>query len=131
MTQTSQLDSDDAWYVLADEEACAVLATLPPDIRDQVAGLAVTLDPFPSPDEELEEGDDEALLGLFVGPSFGEALEAADPQPCAIRLFVENLRDEAEDDPARFRQEVRTTLLHEIGHFLGLDEDGLADRGLA
>jgi predicted Zn-dependent protease with MMP-like domain len=44
---------------------------------------------------------------------------------------VENLRDEAEDDPTRFRQEVRTTLLHEIGHFLGLDEDGLSDRGLA
>lgn len=122
---------DDAWYALADEEACAVLAALPPDIRSQVGGLAVTLDPFPNPDEEIEEGDDEELLGLFVGPSFGEALETADPQPSAIRLFVENLRDEAEDDPVRFRQEVRTTLLHEIGHYLGLDEDGLAERGLA
>ncbi|MEI7899422.1 MAG: metallopeptidase family protein [bacterium] len=131
MQQASQSDSNDVWYALADEEACAVLAALPPDIRAQVAGLAVTLDPCPRPGEEIEEGDDEALLGLFVGPSFGEALEAADPEPSAIRLFVENLRDEAEDDPLRFRQEVRTTLLHEIGHYLGLDEDGLAERDLA
>ncbi len=129
--QAEPPDSDDAWYALADQEACAVLAALPPDIRAQVAGLAVTLDPFPRPDEEIEEGDDEELLGLFVGPSFSVALETADPLPSAIRLFVENLRDEAEDDPARFRQEVRTTLLHEIGHYLGLDEDGLAERGLA
>ena len=128
---TSQLDSADAWYTLADEEACAVLAALPPDIRVRLADLAVTLDPFPTREEEIEEGDDEALLGLFVGAPFGEALETADPEPCAIRLFVENLRDEAEDDPVRFRQEVRTTLLHEIGHYLGLDEDGLAERGLA
>lgn len=130
-TPALEMNNDEAWYALADEEACAVFAALPTEIRTQVAGLAVTLDPFPSPDEEIEEGDDEALLGLFVGPSFGEALETADPEPSAIRLFVENLRDEAEDDPVRFRQEVRTTLLHEIGHYLGLDEDGLAERGLA
>jgi predicted Zn-dependent protease with MMP-like domain len=70
------------------------------------------------------------LLGLFVGPSFVEELSCDDPMPPVIRLFVENLRDEAEDDPALFRQEVRTTLLHELGHYLGLDEDGLAERGL-
>ncbi len=131
MQQGSQSDSDEAWYVLADQEACAVLAALPPDIQAKVSDLVVTLDPFPLPGEEIEDGDDEALLGLFVGPSFGESLESADPEPSAIRLFVENLRAEAEDDPVLFRQEVRTTLLHEIGHYLGLDEDGLTQRGLA
>ena len=131
MEEAGQNSGDEAWYALADEEACAVRAALPPDIRARIDDLVVTLDPFPSPEEEIEEGDDEALLGLFVGASFGEALETSDPLPCAIRLFVENLRDEAEDDPVRFRQEVRTTLLHEIGHYLGLDEDGLAERGLA
>ena len=78
----------------------------------------------------MEEGDDEDLLGLFVGASFAEVADEAEPLPSAIRLFVENLRDEAEDDPARFRQEVRDTLLHELGHYLGLDEDGLTERGL-
>jgi len=124
------IGDDDAWYALADKESCAVRAALPPDLREKIAGLIVTLDPWPTPDEEMQEGDDEALLGLFVGPSFGEEMDTTDPTPPAIRLFVENLRDEAEDDPDRFRQEVRTTLLHEIGHYLGLDEDELADRGL-
>ena len=119
------------WYALADQEARAVFAALPPDLSACLADLAVTLDPQPTAEEEMQDGDDEALLGLFVGPSYAEAAETNDPVPSAIRLFVENLRDEAEDDPARFRQEVRTTLLHELGHYLGLDEDDLEKRGLA
>ncbi len=119
------------WYALADQEARAVCAALPAEIRACLRDLAITLDPCPRPEEELEEGDDEALLGLFTGACHAEAQDASDPTPSAIRLFVENLRDEAEDDPARFRQEVRTTLLHELGHYLGLDEDALERRGLA
>jgi len=119
------------WYAIADQEARAVCAALPPDLRACVRDLAVTLDPYPTPDEEIEEGDDEALLGLFVGPTYAEAASDADPLPSAIRLFVENLRDEAEDDLERFRQEVRTTLLHELGHYLGLDEEELDKRGLS
>lgn len=123
--------TDDAWYALADEEACAVRAALPADLRERTAGLIITLDPKPARDEEMQEGDGDALLGLFVGASFGEGMETLDPMPSAIRLFIENLRDEAGDDPVRFRQEVRTTLLHEIGHYLGLEEDQLEERGLA
>jgi predicted Zn-dependent protease with MMP-like domain len=119
------------WYDIADAEACAVLAALPAELRSRLNALTVTLDPYPTPDEEQLDGDEEELLGLFVGSCFGEEMESVDPMPPVIRLFVENLRDEAEDDPVRFRQEVRTTLLHEIGHYLGLDEDELAQRGLA
>lgn len=119
------------WYDIADEEVAAVRASLPLVLGEKLRGLAVTLDPYPTPDEELQEGDDEGLLGLFIGPCFGEELECNDPMPPVIRLFVENLKAEAEDDPVRFRQEVRITLLHEIGHYLGLDEDELDERGLA
>ena len=119
------------WYDIADEVVTDVRASLPTALGERLKGLTVTLDPYPTPDEELQEGDDEALLGLFVGPCFGEEMESVEPMPPVIRLFVENLRDEAEDDPGRFRQEVRITLLHEIGHYLGLDEDDLEERGLA
>jgi predicted Zn-dependent protease with MMP-like domain len=118
------------WYKLADQEVAAVCAALPPDLRDCLAGLSITLEPHPEFDEQSEEGDDENLLGLFVGTSFADAADGLEPMPGAIRLYVENIRDEAEDDPVRFRQEVRDTLLHELGHYLGLDEDGLAARGL-
>jgi len=40
-----------------------------------------------------------------------------------VKIRRANMRD--------FREEVRTTLLHELGHYLGLDEEGLIDRGLA
>lgn len=129
-SQNGQM-TDALWYTWAEEVSRDVFDALPRDLRDCLDTLAVTLDPFPNPDEEIQSGDDTALLGLFVGTPFGEDLERTDPLPCAIRLFVENLRDESGDDPVTFKQEVRTTLLHEIGHYLGLDEDGLRARGLA
>ena len=131
MTNQTHRTTSSIWYARAEEESRDLLASLPKDLRECLASLAVTLDPRPTPDEEMQAGDETELLGLFVGLPFGEPPDAADPLPCAIRLFVENLREEAEDDPLRFRQEVRTTLLHEIGHYLGLDEEGLAARGLA
>ena len=73
-------------------------------------------------------GDD--LLGLFEGASL------SDPKPDdldslpRIRLFLDSLWDYAEGDPEIFRQEVRITLLHELGHYLGLNEDQVANMGL-
>jgi predicted Zn-dependent protease with MMP-like domain len=78
----------------------------------------------------MEEGDEEDLLGLFEGPCYAERPDNANPMPSAIRLYIENLRDEAEDDPKRFRHEVRKTFIHELGHYLGLEEDDLDKRGL-
>ena len=62
-------------------------------------------------------------LGIF------EEGAAASPTP-RIRLWLENLWEIAEGDLAIFRAEVRTTLLHEIGHVLGWDEQDLEERGL-
>ena len=118
------------WYKLADRTARAVIDALPGAIRERLAEVAITLDSVPPPDERAEDGDDSDLLGLFTGPSLAEETGVADPMPAAIHLYVENIRDEAGDVPARFREEVRTTLLHEIGHYLGLDEDALEQRGL-
>jgi len=50
--------------------------------------------------------------------------------PSQIILFLENLWDFAESDENVFCEEVHTTFLHELGHFLGLDEDDLTERGL-
>jgi predicted Zn-dependent protease with MMP-like domain len=79
-----------------------------------------------------EEGLADDLLGLFEGCSHGEDQEGASlgnlPR---IRLFLDNLWDHSGRDRGRFRDEVRVTLLHELGHYLGLDEQQVAALGLA
>ena len=52
------------------------------------------------------------------------------PLPAQIILFLENIRDAAEGDDAVYQEEIRATLLHELGHYLGLDEADLDERGL-
>lgn len=77
---------------------------------------------------EPELGDD--LLGLFEGASLADpAPDSAESLP-RIRLFLDSLWEYAGGDSAAFREEVRITLLHELGHFLGYDEEQVADLGL-
>ena len=70
------------------------------------------------------------LLGLFEGASLADPTPDSPASLPRIRLFLDNLWDYVEGDPALFREEVRVTLLHELGHYLGLDEDQVADLGL-
>ena len=76
------------------------------------------------------DGWEPDLLGLFVGRPWADEESGAVDVPAQILLFLENLWDFSEGEEAVFREEVRTTYLHELGHYLGLDEDDLADRGL-
>src|SRR5690242_14180514 len=112
---------------LATKEIEATLAELPPELRERAAKLPVTFEPIPN--EGLQEDGIAAdSLGLFTGGEM--AAEDAVPLPAQIILFLENLWDFAEGDEEVYLEEVRTTFLHELGHFLGLDEDDLIDRGL-
>jgi predicted Zn-dependent protease with MMP-like domain len=50
--------------------------------------------------------------------------------PAEIVLYLENIWDMAAGDLACFNDEVKITYLHELGHYLGWDEDDLAARDL-
>jgi predicted Zn-dependent protease with MMP-like domain len=114
---------------LADETVAATLRRLPPAVRDIAARVPVVHHDWPS-EEILGDEFEPGILGMFVGPPFdaptGETPEIA-PH---ILLFLENIWDYAEGDPRTFREEVRLTYLHELGHYLGWDEDEVAARGL-
>ena len=111
----------------ANEELKALIKILPPDVRAAAEKVPVSMEEKPGHgafDDELE-GDE---LGLFEGPS---AMEEADPSELSrIRLFLANLWDWVEQDEQDFRDEVGTTFLHELGHYLGWDEDDVTERGL-
>ncbi|MFM8558177.1 MAG: metallopeptidase family protein, partial [bacterium] len=71
------------------------------------------------------------LLGLFVGRHiFAQGTSAPPDAPGAIFLFRRNLLRHCRDLDELAR-EVRITVLHEVGHLMGLDEDELDDLGLA
>jgi predicted Zn-dependent protease with MMP-like domain len=112
---------------IANDEVEATLGRLPAPLRQQANKLPVTFERVPNVGLQAD-GIAPDTLGLFAGPDF--ATEGATPMPPQIILFLENLWDVAEGDEDFFRDEVATTLLHELGHYLGLDEADLTDRGL-
>jgi|ERR1043165_340008 predicted Zn-dependent protease with MMP-like domain len=112
---------------LASAEVEATLAALPAPLREPAQKVPVTFERRPNHALQAD-GIEPDTLGLFVGPEFAE--EDAVPMPPQVILFLENLWDFAGQDEEIFRDEVHTTYLHELGHYLGLDEDGLTERGL-
>jgi predicted Zn-dependent protease with MMP-like domain len=114
---------------LAIAEVEATLEELPAALRERAQVLPVTFERLPN-QAQRQDGIEPDTLGLFVGPEFADEELSSVPLPPQIILFLENLWDLAEADEAVFRQEVHTTYLHELGHYLGLGEDDLFDRGL-
>ena len=78
----------------------------------------------------IAEGFPEDILGLFTGSPHGMELEVANPELPQIVLYLGNVWDFAEENVQAFRDEIRVTYLHELGHYLGWDEDDLTSRGL-
>lgn len=112
----------------AQEEVTETLASLPRDLRTAASELPVVYERRPS-DALVQDGLDPELLGLFVGGAHPEDGHAT-PLPPQILLFLVNLWEFSEEDWDIYLDEVQTTYLHELGHYLGLDEIDLEDRGL-
>lgn len=112
---------------LALAEVETTLAELPVPVRARARPLPVTFEPAPNTGLQAD-GIAPDTLGLFCGAEFAE--EGQVPLPSQIILFLENIWAAAEGDQELFLDEVRTTYLHELGHYLGLDEEELTNRGL-
>ena len=115
---------------IAKTEVEALRLQLPREMARRAAEVPVVYLPRPTKAMVRDDGVDPDLLGLFVGPNCAEGVESGDPLPPEILLFLENLWDYADGDEELFREEVRVTYYHELGHYLGLEEDDLEDRGL-
>lgn len=112
----------------AELEVKETLAELPRELRVAAQVVPVVYERRPS-QALVDDGLDADLLGLFVGDPRAEGGQGS-ALPAQILLFLDNLWDFAEGDPEIFLDEVQTTYLHELGHYLGLDEIDLEKRGL-
>jgi len=69
------------------------------------------------------------MLGLFVGTTVGEKVYAPSGYPNVVLLFQRNL-ERAGRSRSEVSKEIKITLLHEYGHYLGFDEEELEHLGL-
>ncbi len=115
-------------HALVDEAARA----LPAEFRGAFEETAVVIDPMPTAEivGAPASGHPPDVLGLFVGPELAERGASAAPAlPPTIFLFQRNLERIVRDED-ELKEEITTTLFHELGHFLGFDEDGVEELGL-
>ena len=112
---------------IASAEVEATLMKLPKPLRERAQKLPVTFERQPNAEWQAD-GIENDTLGLFVGPDFANENDV--PMPPQIVMFLKNIWYTAGTNEKIFRKEVRTTFLHELGHYLGLDEDDLIEREL-
>lgn len=122
-----------------------VIAALPVELREMIEETPVIVEDHPSPSLLQELGmdpDEEGLCGLHSGVPLTERSVGDSALPDVVTLFREGIVDEAggweewidEDDAhyggeAAVMQEIRVTLLHEVGHHFGLSEEDLERMG--
>ena len=103
------------------------LANVPPPFVGYLEEVAIEIRDRPSRKQLRSVGlkDDELLLGLYHGrPRDQRSVLDSGVMPDVIYLFQEDIED-ASDDEAELVEQVRVTVLHEIGHHFGMDEDEL------
>jgi predicted Zn-dependent protease with MMP-like domain len=107
------------------------LRRLPEEFRPYVADCMLIIRRRPSPRllREMEVPEEDALYGLYEGSALTERRHDDMPSlPPRVILFYEPLLEECETEKELIRQ-IQVTVLHEIGHHLGLDEERLAELG--
>jgi predicted Zn-dependent protease with MMP-like domain len=103
-----------------DDHVRAALDLLPPHLAAALRNVAVVVE-----DENPEDPD---LFGLYEGVPLPERGDMAGALPDRIAIYRLPLEEEF-PDPAELVEEIRITVLHELGHHFGLDEDRLAELG--
>lgn len=109
------------------------LEDLPEAVRRYLANVPITVEDLPA-DHDLLAADpplSPTILGLFRGAPYGQK-GGSDPWshlPSSIVLYQRNL-ERAVASPEELEEQIAVTLVHEVGHFLGLSEEELHARGL-
>ena len=103
-----------------DDHVKAALDSLPPHLAGALDNVAIVV--------EDEHADDPDLFGLYEGTPLPERGDMAGTLPDRITIFRLPLTEEF-TDPDELEREIRITVLHELGHYFGLDEERLAELG--
>jgi predicted Zn-dependent protease with MMP-like domain len=106
-----------------EDHVARALDSLPAELAKAVANIEISIE------EECREDPD--LFGLYEGTPLPERGDWAGVMPDRIRIFRRPLVDEFGADPGLLEDEIRITVLHELAHYFGIDEDRLDELGYA
>lgn len=110
------------------------VASLPPELLRRVQNVEVVIEQRPTARDRKAAGipPGHTLLGLYHGVPLtarGENYNLVLPDK--ISIYQEPIEIICGDDDDRIRDEVRKTVLHELGHYFGIDDDRLHELGMA
>ena len=104
-----------------------VVNLLRPTVKDSLDNVQIVVRDWPSPEQLSEAGIGESdLLGLYEGTPRTEREHYNFSLPDLIWLFKRPLELECETHQ-QLTEEIRITILHEIGHHLGWDDKQLEE----
>jgi predicted Zn-dependent protease with MMP-like domain len=106
-----------------DDHVARAVASLPQELARALRNVELTV--------EERHPEDPDLFGLYEGVPLPERGDWAGALPDRIRIFRRPLVEEFGDDPAVLEEEIRITVLHELAHYFGIDEDRLDELGYA
>jgi predicted Zn-dependent protease with MMP-like domain len=98
--------------------------SLPPKLKAALEEVSLVLADYAEP-VLLEGFDAPEVMGLFVGPERGDLLEGGGPQLSPRIYLFRRAHEHGCTNRREFDAEVQQTLYHELGHYLGYDEDEL------
>jgi predicted Zn-dependent protease with MMP-like domain len=120
---------------MTDKEFSVILETaireLPDEFREKLENVAIIVEDYPSEEllQRMEVPDDESLFGLYEGVPLTERGHFDAPlMPDRIYIFQREIED-ACGSPQEVKKELKVTLVHEIAHFFGMDDDYLEEIG--
>jgi predicted Zn-dependent protease with MMP-like domain len=101
-----------------------VLDSLPLEFRKRIRNVAVLVEDLPR-DDLAPPG--KLLLGLFHGvPTTRKSVFDLSTGPDYVMLYQKNI-EAVSSNEAELRQQIRLTVMHELGHYFGMDEEQLKD----
>ena len=104
-----------------------VLAALPDEYREAMRRHGVAVVVHEVPPEDLLDEEGAGPYGAFYGPAYADlGPGSSSPESPRIEIYLRTFQ-ECCRDRAELEAEIEATVLHELGHFLGFDEDYLED----
>jgi predicted Zn-dependent protease with MMP-like domain len=104
------------------------LDSLPQEFRKRIRNVAVLVEDLPPNQPSPKSGQQRRLLlGVFHGvPTTKKSIFDLPSGPDHIVLYQKNIEAVCSSD-AEVREQIRLTVIHELGHYFGLDEEQLKD----